>query len=40
MAQNIKRSVHNTANTKEGTEVQTWKRLKRIAFAIFESLLA
>ena len=35
-----KRGINNTAITKEGTDRQTWRRLKRIAIAVFQNLLA
>ena len=35
-----KKGINNTAITKEGTDRQTWRRLKRIAIAVFQKLLA
>ena len=32
--------MYNTANAKEGTDGQTWRRFKRIAIAIFENVFA
>ena len=39
-AQNFKKGINNKANTNGGTDGQTWRRLKRIANAVFENLLA
>ena len=35
-----KKGINNTAITKEGTDRQTLRRLKRIAIAVFQNLLA
>ena len=35
-----KKGINNTAITKEGTDRQTLSRLKRIAIAVFQNLLA
>ena len=34
----LKEGLNNTANTKEGTEEQTWRRLERMANAVFENI--
>ena len=34
---NSYKQVSNTTNTKEGTDGQTWKRLKRIEIVVFKT---
>ena len=36
----LKEDINNTVNTKEGTNGQTWRKVKQIVIAVFENSLA
>ena len=36
----LKEDINNTANTKGGTNGQTWRKVKQIVITVFENLLA
>ena len=36
----LKEGINYTANTKAGTDGQSWRRLLQIAIVVFENLLA